>query len=134
MLITFQKRVDAIVMLFRRIVDLDQFYAYEHAFGVESGWPEFACHTTAEFLDRLTYMFYGRELWVMLKRSEQLSARRRLGESLARLLKEHEPAPLVDSTTIVFMTEVTAPSAAQIVQSGAEPSSQEDELGGENVR
>lgn len=72
-LITFQRRVDAVVMLFRRTVDLDQFHA---------------------------------EIWTVLKRSEQLCIRQRLGESLARLLKEHEPTPPMDGTAVVFMTEV----------------------------
>jgi len=78
-LITFQRRVDAVVMLFRRVVDLDRFYS---------------------------------EVWTLLKRSEQTSVRKRLGESLARLLKEHEPAHEMDAheqphdTAVVFMTEV----------------------------
>ena len=84
-LITFQRRVDAVVVLFRRTVDLDQFYA---------------------------------EVWTLLKHSEQLSVRRRLGESLARLLKEHEPTP--DDTAVVFMTEVAGPPAATDVEGGDE--------------
>lgn len=47
-----------------------------------------------------------REIWTVLKRSEQLCIRQRLGESLARLLKEHEPTPPMDGTAVVFMTEV----------------------------
>ena len=43
----------------------------------------------------------------MLKRDEQQALRRRLGESLARLLKEFEPPPADDGeTATVFMTEV----------------------------
>jgi len=78
-LITFQRRVDAVVMLFRRTIDLEHFY---------------------------------REVWTLLKRSEQMTVRRRLGESLARLLKEHEPTPPPEDTAIVFMTEVSAPADA----------------------
>jgi len=74
MLITYRRRVDAVVMLFRRTTDLPQFYS---------------------------------EVWTLLKRDEQQALRRRLGESLARLLKEHEPVPADDGdTAFVFMTEV----------------------------
>ena len=53
----------------------------------------------------------------MLKRTEQMSARRRLGESLARLLKEHEPmAAVEDATAVVFMTEVAEEVAEEAEQ------------------
>ena len=47
---------------------------------------------------------------MLLKRPEQLLLRRRLGESLARLLKEHEPPTIPEDTAVVFMTEVEAPA------------------------
>ena len=80
-LITYQRRVDAVVMLFRRIVNLDSFY---------------------------------HDVYQTLKPDERASLRRRLGESLARLLIEHEPQAVVadaapaddDSGNVtVFLTE-----------------------------
>ena len=78
-LIDYRRRVDAAVMLFRRIVNLDQFYD---------------------------------EVYKVLKQIEQRALKRRLGESLARLLHDHEPpeegagpAGGADENVTVFLTE-----------------------------
>ena len=41
----------------------------------------------------------------VLKTAERTALRQRLGESLARLLAEHEPAEAAEETVTVFLTE-----------------------------
>ena len=113
-LIAFQRRVDAVVMLFRRTVDLDQFHAY--SLNV-STFPPSGYESNQQCC--LIGSCVGREVWTVLKRSEQVGVRRRLGESLARLFKEHEVPSSADQTAIVFMTEIEPGTATGVEASGA---------------
>jgi hypothetical protein len=89
-LITFQRRVDAVVMLFKKTIDLKE-------------------------------SFYG-EVWSLLKKTEQQHCRRRLGESLMRILHEFEPEEgPAENTTVVFMTEVDASAPEGVAVAGDAP-------------
>jgi len=89
-LITYKRRVDAVVMLFRRIVNLDNFY---------------------------------HEIFQVLKPTEQKALKKRLGESLARLLVDHEPPEEAEAaeepsgeTVTVFLTEEGGEAEGDVAQ------------------
>jgi len=103
-LITFERRVDAVVMLFRRIVDLGE------------------GDTTPNFVP---------EIWSMLKPHERSQLKRRLGEILLRLLPADESeAPVVSDTVTVFLTEGTEEDGADAADDAGGAEGGQSEPGG----
>ena len=106
--ITFQRRVDAVVMLFKRIVDEDQVATLDLASSsplVAACSSLLASHSDGSPVRNRARKFYS-EVWSELKSSERTAVRYRLGAGFAQLLAKHEPEERGSTTAIAFLTEM----------------------------